>query len=274
MISIGVIGSSGKSAIIEIVKNELFNNGKTVVIVEANGSQSCSNNCSGGGSSSSSSSNGNNRSDCNNSDISGCTSGSDCNSNGIGDGNGEGNGNSEIGTGSRSDVNSRNISGCVNSSDSEVSNSSKADFMITSISSSSNCMLDNLNHPIKFDILIQTAIEEKSNEIIEGLQNAVMCIKENGYFIFDSDFIQKINFPCESIYAITYGLNGRTTITTSSIDDTEKLTFHYCLQRSIISLTESIIQPFEIPIKVDGKYSDVNCYLAAYTCLLILGYKF
>jgi hypothetical protein len=207
MISIGVIGSSGRTAIIEIIEKELLNNGKSVTVLEVEQNQSDSYSfCSG---------------------WSGSGSGS---------------------------------------------NNSSSDFMITSISS--KCMLDNLISPIKFDILVQTAFEENGDELIEGLQKAVMCIKENGYFIFDSDFIQKISFPCESVYPVTYGLNGRTTITTSSIDDTEKLSFHYCLQRSIISLTESIIQPFEIQIKVDGKYNDVNYYLAAYTCLLILGYKF
>lgn len=214
MISIGVIGSNEKSAIIEILEKELLNNGKSVTVFEVDQNQSDSYSIAG---------------------------------------NVSGESGSESGSG-------------------KSGSNSSSDFKISSISS--KCMLGTLIHPILFDILIQTAIEEKTSEIMEGLQNAVMCIKENGYFIFDSDFIQKINFPCESIYPITYGLNGRTTITTSSIDDTEKLTFHFCLQRSIINLTESIIQPFEIPVKVDGKYSDVNCYLAAYTCLLILGYKF
>ena len=208
MISIGVIGSRGKSAIIEIIKNELLNNGKIVTVVEVDENQS------------------------------------------------------DITNGSKGNSDSNNNSNSMISTD----------FTITSISS--KCMVDKIIRPTRFDILIQTAIEDNNNEVIEGLQNAVMCIKENGYFIFDSDFIQKISFPCESIYPVTYGLNGRTTITTSSIDDTEKLSFHYCLQRSIISLTESIIQPFETQIKVEGKYNDVNCYLAAYTCLLILGYKF
>jgi UDP-N-acetylmuramyl tripeptide synthase len=127
---------------------------------------------------------------------------------------------------------------------------------------------------IKFDILIQTALEEESDELINEMQNIINAIKENGYFIFNSDSIQKINFKCDSIYPVTYGLNGRTTITTSSIDDVEKLCFTYCIQRSILSLSDKIIQPSEIPITVEGRYDDINYYLAAYTCLLILGYNF
>jgi hypothetical protein len=127
---------------------------------------------------------------------------------------------------------------------------------------------------IKFDILIQTALEEESDELIEEMQNIIYTIRENGYFIFNSDSIQKIDFKCDSIYPVTYGLNGKTTITTSSIDDTEKLCFSFCLQRSILSLSDKIIQPFETPILAEGEYDDINYYLAAYTCLLILGYKF
>jgi UDP-N-acetylmuramyl tripeptide synthase len=127
---------------------------------------------------------------------------------------------------------------------------------------------------IKFDVLIQTALEEESNELILEMQNTIYTLKENGYFIFNSDSIQKIDFKCASVFPVTYGLNGKTTITTSSIDDTEKLCFSYCLQRSILSLSGKVIQPFEVPIIADGEYDDINYYLAAYTCLLVLGNKF
>jgi hypothetical protein len=255
MISIGVIGSIGKSAIVEIIKRELLKNGERVIVVEENDNQS------GLDSDSIINSNSSGNSNMNTNDDS-----DSCDCSKISGNNSRANKNSNSNSNSNSNEDSNKYSQHMNNS--EISK----EFTITSISS--KYMLDNTICPNKFDILIQAAIEEKSNERIEELQNAVMSIKENGYFIFDSDFIQSISFPCESIYPITYGLNGRTTITTSSIDDTEKLSFNYCLQRSIISLTESIIQPFEIPVKVDGKYSDVNYYLAAFTCLLILGYKF
>lgn len=127
---------------------------------------------------------------------------------------------------------------------------------------------------IKFDILIQTALEEESRELVYEMQNIIHSIKENGYVIFNSDSIQKINFQCDNIYPITYGLNGKTTVTSSSMDDVQELCFSYCLQRSILGINGNIIQPFDIPIKALGVYDDINYYLAAYTCLLILGYKF
>lgn len=146
------------------------------------------------------------------------------------------------------------------------------DYSIVSISRET--ILERKLEKIKLDILIQTALEEESNELIMEMQNVIYTIRENGYFVFNSDCIQKINFKCDSIYPVSYGLNGKTTITTSSIDDLESLCFSYCIQRSIISIHDKLIQPAEIPLTVDGKYDDFNYYLASYTCLLILGYKF
>jgi UDP-N-acetylmuramate-alanine ligase len=125
---------------------------------------------------------------------------------------------------------------------------------------------------IKFDILIQTALEEEPPEIIDKIQNIISNIKEEGYIIFNSDSIQSINFQCEKIYPITYGLNGKTTVTASSLDDIEGLCFSYCLQRAIFTISNSLIQPFEKPVKVIGKSEEVYYYLAAITCLILLGF--
>lgn len=135
-------------------------------------------------------------------------------------------------------------------------------------------ILKNQINKIKFDMLIQTALEDETKELIKEMQGIINNLKENGYFIFNSDSIQKINFQCENIYPITYGLNGKTTVTASSVDDFEQLCFSYCLQRSITTIDENLIQPFEKPIRVKGSYEDIYYYLAAYTCLTVLGIKF
>lgn len=196
MITIGVIGSRGKSAVAEILQEELKKQGKTVCIIGINFSKS----------------------DCSyreNSDI---------------------------------------------------------DYSIMTISRE-NILNEEIERG-KFDILLQTTLEEESDELIDKLQTTINIIKEDGYFVFNSDSIQNINFKCDSIYPVTYGLNGRTTITTSSIDDMEELCFMYCSQRSIINIIGKVIQPFEKSVSVKGKYYDINYYLCAYTCLLILGYNF
>jgi UDP-N-acetylmuramoyl-L-alanyl-D-glutamate--2,6-diaminopimelate ligase len=127
---------------------------------------------------------------------------------------------------------------------------------------------------IKFDIIIQTSLDEESEAIIGQIQNILSNIKEGGYIIFNSDSIQNINFKCDNIYPITYGLNGRTTVTASSIDDIEGLCFSYCIQRAIFTLSQTLVQPCEILIQVKGIHDDVGYYLAAYTCLIVLGFLF
>lgn len=125
---------------------------------------------------------------------------------------------------------------------------------------------------IKFDIIIQTPLENEKEELIEQIQNIISCIREGGYIIFDSDSIQKINFICEKVYPITYGLNGKTTVTASSIDDVESLCFSYCLQRAVFTIAGTVVQPFEIPIKIDEEYNNISYLLGAFTCIIILGY--
>lgn len=76
------------------------------------------------------------------------------------------------------------------------------------------------------------------------------------------------------IYPVTYGFNGKTTVTASSIDDMNGLDFSYCLQRSLITISNDVVRPFEKPVRVEGTYDDVAYYLAALTCIIILGLKF
>lgn len=135
-------------------------------------------------------------------------------------------------------------------------------------------LLEGNINKIKFDIIIQTSLDEEEDVIIKQISNMLANIKEGGYFIFNSDSIQKINFKCDNIYPVTYGLNGRTTVTASSIDDIEGLCFSYCLQRAIFTLSQTLVQPCEIPVQVKGIHDDVGYYLAAYTCLLLLGFLF
>jgi UDP-N-acetylmuramoyl-L-alanyl-D-glutamate--2,6-diaminopimelate ligase len=149
---------------------------------------------------------------------------------------------------------------------------SEVDYAIIEISRED--LLEGNINKIKFDIVIQTSLDEESKEIIQQIQNILSNIKEGGYIIFSSDSIQNINFKCDKIYPITYGLNGRTTVTASSIDDREGLCFSYCLQRAIFTLSQTLVQPCEIPIQVEGIHDDVGYYLAAYTCLIVLGFLF
>ncbi|MBZ4664219.1 MAG: hypothetical protein JG776_1936 [Caloramator sp.] len=146
------------------------------------------------------------------------------------------------------------------------------DYIIIEISRED--IINNKINKIKFDILIHTALEYEKESLIKSYQNLISNLKENGYIILNADSIQKIDYVCEKVYPITYGLNERTTVSASSIDDMNELCFSYCLQRSIVTINGKLVQPFEKPLKVKGKYQDVYYYLAALSTVLCLDYEF
>ncbi|KMT22682.1 hypothetical protein [Clostridium cylindrosporum] len=145
------------------------------------------------------------------------------------------------------------------------------DFLIFDINSAD--IKGSIYEKIRFDIVLEGLLDSNDSSI-SVLQSSVLSIRDNGYFIFNSDYTDKINFKCNNLYPITYGLNGKCSVTASSVNDIERLEFSYCLQRAILTIDKDVIEPFESPIKVKGEIVDLNGYLAVLTCLLVLGYKF
>ncbi len=117
------------------------------------------------------------------------------------------------------------------------------------------------------DILVQVSSE------CRNLQSVTGNIKPGGYIILNSDFLDRIDLKCREIYAVSYGLNNKATVTASSIDDIQGLSFSYYLQRALPSMEKVIIQPFETPIRFSHETCDIYSCLAAYTCAIILGFK-
>jgi len=117
------------------------------------------------------------------------------------------------------------------------------------------------------DILVQVSGEQME------LQKAIHYIRPNGYVILNSDSMDNIDLECREIYPVSYGLNGKATVTASSIDDVQGLSFNYYLQRAIPVMKKGVVQPFETPISLPGKPQDIYSCLAAYTCIIILGFE-
>lgn len=70
----------------------------------------------------------------------------------------------------------------------------------------------------------------------------------------DKELIKKIKGTKNKV--ITCGFSTRSTVTLSSISDSE---YVVCLQRSVKSISEKIISPFETPVLLDGlKFDDVS----------------
>lgn len=104
------------------------------------------------------------------------------------------------------------------------------------------------------NVLFETVIINEDNALIRNKMDSLKQILEKCKFlILNSDM--NINF--ESIYklkltVITYGLNLKSTITASSIEN-EKI--QICIQRSIKNVNNKIIEPKEI--YVDSKKNDI-----------------
>lgn len=147
-----------------------------------------------------------------------------------------------------------------------------ADFLIINITNFWNSCYESILNDIK--ILIITEFNTQNAEYLEKMQKFMGRINEGGYIIFSSDNLNETDLKWGDIYPVTYGFNGKTTVTASSIDDMNGLDFSYCLQRSLITISNDVVRPFEKPVRVEGTYDDVAYYLAALTCIIILGLKF
>lgn len=83
----------------------------------------------------------------------------------------------------------------------------------------------------------------------------------------DEAYAMKAAELCRDTTLITYGLNKKAVVTASSLDIGEGICFNYCVQKCFRSRSGKIIEPFEIPIRLNvvGSHNIYNA-LAAITC--------
>ena len=117
------------------------------------------------------------------------------------------------------------------------------------------------------NVLFETIIINEDNSLIRNKMNSLkQILSKCKFLILNSD----MDINLESIYklklaVITYGLNLKSTVTASSIED-EKL--QICIQRSIRNIYNEIIEPKEI--YVYAKKNDV--YRVMEQCILEILY--
>ena len=94
---------------------------------------------------------------------------------------------------------------------------------------------------VKFELIIlETNIFENSNLIKRVLMNSERILV-NSDFNSNLEIIHNLKLS-----VITYGFNSKSTITASSVDDSNGILI--CLQRSIKNINNKIIEPQEIKI--------------------------
>ena len=118
---------------------------------------------------------------------------------------------------------------------------------------------------VAFEALLLCYDYKKVFENIEYLRKVVSNSKK---FIVNTD-VESNYYILNSLNldAITYGFNAKATVTASSIEEDVIL----CIQRNIISLNNSIIEPQDIKIK--EKYNLVNIYETLGISVLLLLYS-
>ncbi|TJX13770.1 hypothetical protein E9840_08050 [Tissierella creatinini] len=125
----------------------------------------------------------------------------------------------------------------------------------------------NQNEMVKmdFDILVHNFSEEiESNLVKKILANSGACVlnSDNNNLI---SLVRGLNSTL-----ITYGFNGKATLTISSYDVDPIIKINICLQRDIISLNGRKTEPFEFCISMDSTEEKKIYPLLAGTALNIL----
>lgn len=123
---------------------------------------------------------------------------------------------------------------------------------------------------INVDIIIHTYMKPedykncKVKELITNTKYFIMNIDEK-------DSIELLSQDSTGV-VITYGLNKKATITTSSLVLYDSMQFNLCVQREIINMKGMRIEPMESPISTClYGVSMVYHALAAFTCLIVYG---
>lgn len=149
-----------------------------------------------------------------------------------------------------------------------VLNREKNNIIIFDIKSSLVSAIEDIG--IDFDILIHTFLnpEDYKNKKIQRL------FSESEYIIVNSDedkWNYLLNDNAKSI-VITYGFNNKATINPSSYNIHDLIETNICFQREIRRINGSIIEPFELPIKIYSKEKlDIYSVISTMTCGLLLG---
>lgn len=175
----------------------------------------------------------------------------------------------------KNDTNTRNMANIVKIKQLKILPNN--DIIIIEINEST--LLSDELQKIDFNILIHSHISDDSYEnSVEGREkiNALMSSDRNIIKTLilntdDSNWKNIIVNP-EITCLIAYGLGSKATVTASSIECSRETQFCYCLQRSLTSFSNEIIEPMEIPVllNVFGQYNVYNS-LAAITAALVCG---
>lgn len=123
---------------------------------------------------------------------------------------------------------------------------------------------------IDFNILVHTFLNLKDyknkslKKIFRNSDHIIANCDENNWTSLLDNNIESI--------IITYGFNNKATINPSSYNIHDLIEANICLQREIHTINGDIIEPFELPIRIDSREKlHIYSALAIISCGLLLG---
>lgn len=148
-----------------------------------------------------------------------------------------------------------------------VLNKGETNIMIVDIKSDSISSIENIG--FEFNILIHTFLNPKGYE----KQNLRRLFSQSDYIIINCDeekwtYLLNNNKPI----VITYGFNNKATINPSSYNIHDLIEANICFQRAIKRIDGTIIEPFELPIKIYSREKlDIYSVIVCIASGLLLG---
>ena len=151
---------------------------------------------------------------------------------------------------------------CIKNKIEKILNESNSKLEIININ---NKNIDNIKN-IRFETIAICRNLETFKGKEENLKTILSNIK---YLIINSDIqFEKTIFPEELRFEIiTYGLNQKSTITASSINEEDVIV---CLQRNIKNTKNRVIEANELDIKLDKNANETVYNVLAYVSILLM----
>lgn len=149
-----------------------------------------------------------------------------------------------------------------------VLNKGNTNIIIIDIKSNLISSIENIG--FHFNILIHTFLNPRDYEN----SKLKKLFSESEYIIINCDeerWTYLLNDNIKPI-VITYGFNNKATINPSSYNIHDLIETNICFQREIKRIDNTMIEPFELPIKIYSREKlDIYSVISTITCGLLLG---
>lgn len=113
-----------------------------------------------------------------------------------------------------------------------------------------------INLGIELDVIVDVSVALELCKEYDYFYDKVRLVKKlkpKKLLIINTDDESsiKLAYANQEVVIMTYGLNGRSSLTASSLELDSNIKLNLCLQRTMETVCNNYIEPFEYPIEVD-----------------------